>query len=121
MERVLKLGGIIYLETPNVNSWAFGYFKENWLSVGGHIFGFSNDSLGFLCERYGLRLKRIKSRAAKGVIQDALKYALRDKSLFLKLVTKNKAINFFVVRVMRLFLALIGKGDSLIAFIEKDS
>jgi 2-polyprenyl-3-methyl-5-hydroxy-6-metoxy-1,4-benzoquinol methylase len=118
IKRILKPGGIIYLETINQRSWAFRCFKENYLGIGSHIYAFSYQSLNFICEKAGLRIKKIRYGASKGVATDCLKNSLKEKQFFCSVLLGNKILRACLVKCVRLLLCIFRKGDALAVYIQ---
>jgi 2-polyprenyl-3-methyl-5-hydroxy-6-metoxy-1,4-benzoquinol methylase len=59
--RLLKPGGSLMLEVPNLDSWQFAFVREHWehLNTPRHLGHFTPDSLGHALARAGLRIAHI--------------------------------------------------------------
>lgn len=64
--RLLKPGGEIYLETPNIDSAGHANFRENWrgLEVPRHLTIFTPSSLAYTCQQAGFSVRRTGGIAA---------------------------------------------------------
>jgi len=115
MKRILKPGGKIYLETPNVRSFAAGCFKENWLGMGGHISGFSAQTLSFIGKKHGFSVKKTRFKSGKGTVLDALNYFWKNtaKRPLPDFILKNKVFQALIVKPLCVLLNLLRKGDAV--------
>lgn len=59
--RILKPGGVVFIELPNIDSVGYRLFKKRWqpLHVPQHLFHFSPSSLTALVEKLGFRVLQI--------------------------------------------------------------
>ncbi|MBN1346105.1 MAG: class I SAM-dependent methyltransferase [Phycisphaerae bacterium] len=124
--RLLRPGGVIVGETPNVDSWDYALFRRDW---GGyhtprHLYLFSDDNLPLLAEKAGFRVRSISSLlqpahwalSMQNLLQDALgRPRLRNGRnwLFTPLLLLALPINLVQMLVSR---------TSLVEFVfEKDA
>ena len=58
-QRLLKPGGVVVLSVPNVDSWSYALFKQNWIGFKNneHFYFFSRSSMGAMASQAGLRLE----------------------------------------------------------------
>ena len=70
IHRLLKPGGVVYIDTPNINSFGANFFGRNWrgLEAPRHLVLFNTASLVGLLRETGLNAIDIKRRTA--VLQD---------------------------------------------------
>ena len=64
MGRLLKQGGLLVLQSPNIDSWQYRVQKEKWeqFTVPGHLFYFSPKTLTLLLKNIGFQVKFIDQR-----------------------------------------------------------
>lgn len=62
-QRILAPGGRLYVEVPNIESWAFRWFGSRWsgLDLPRHLTHFSADTLRTMLEMAGFRVLAMKS------------------------------------------------------------
>ena len=115
MKRILKPGGTIYLETPNLKSFAASCFKEKWLGIGGHVTSFSAETLSYIGKKYGLSMKKIRFKSSKGIILNSLDYFWLDKFKrpLPNLILKNKTFYVLIVKPLCAVLNLFHRGDTV--------
>lgn len=78
IRRVLKPGGVVVIETPRFNSLSFKVLGRRERSVQncqGHIFFFTEKTLGALLEKNGFRVVRVK-RVGRTLTMDRFMYNL---------------------------------------------
>jgi len=115
MKRILKPCGAIYLETPNIKSFAASCFKEKWLGMRGHVSAFSAEILSYIGKKYGLSIKKIRFKSSKGIILNSLDYFWMDKFKrpLPNLILKNRAFYVFIVKPLCAVLNLFRRGDTI--------
>ncbi len=115
MKRILKPGGTIYLEVPNLKSFAASCFKEKWLGIGGHLTAFSAETLSYIGKKHGLSMKKIRFKSNKGIILISLNYFWMDKFKcpLPNSILKNKAFYVLIVKPLCAALNLFHRGDTI--------
>jgi 2-polyprenyl-3-methyl-5-hydroxy-6-metoxy-1,4-benzoquinol methylase len=109
--RLLQTGGFLIIRTGNAESWTTGFMRNRWeyfhlAKHGGHISFFNHASLRLLAHRAGFTTRLMQTRGV-GILKRA------DASPPIYRLCKMLA------ELMNLPSRLAGKGDELIAFLEK--
>lgn len=105
--RIMKKGGAVIIQVPNIKSLAFKLLRKNWcaLDVPRHLFHFDKRTLAELIKRQGFKIKDMHTISV-GTITSSCK---ADKYSWLK-------AGFFPLEVI---LNSIGTGDSLVCYAQK--
>lgn len=113
INKKLKKGGILFLETPNINSFNSNLLKENWPFIlpNEHLFYFSFESLIPILENNGFKvLETIRSGPFIYKKGNKLTKSIRSQKPTIKLKILNKIYGF---------LSTILFGDHLIIIAKK--
>ncbi len=78
LARVLKPGGLLVVETPNVEALGRDWFGANWYAndVPRHLILFSPRSLMLLAGRYGLTTAQVEMETSQKIVLNSIDYAV---------------------------------------------
>lgn len=113
--RLLTPGGRLYVEVPNIQSWAFRWFRGRWtgLDLPRHLTHFSAPTLRAMLESAGFRIQSIKGVAHPDWQRAS---ARRDAdSPFVLQLLRIKPIAHLVSWLAYLF----GRADSIMSIAER--
>jgi len=126
--KVLRVGGLVYLTTPNFNGLARNIAKSNWNIVHypEHLSYYTPKTIARLMKAHGFKTKKILTT---GVSVTRIKTSMKvsdqkfisptsDDEKIRNAFEKNRFMGF-VKNSINSILTLLGKGDSLKAFFEK--
>jgi len=102
--RILKLGGQIWISCPNVNSWQKKLFGRYWINwhVPFHIFHFSQNTLMSILQKTGFTIQEVRQKSP------ALWFA---QSVIGKIFAKpGKPTNYLRKPLLIVFLILLVRG-----------
>ena len=121
INRILKNDGVVFVHTPNIDSYQFEVTGDKWLhlDVPRHLIFYSPNTLSLLLRNVGLEVANIR-------------YPLFDFpfdfyiSLKQKIASKNSSVNFIispVLRVISLVVKLLPawRGSMVVAAVKKSS
>ncbi len=65
VRRIAKPGARIYITVPNIGSYGFAKYRDQWypLDLPRHLYHFDQATLSALCENAGLRLQSLSCRS----------------------------------------------------------
>ncbi len=115
--RKIKKDGLLFLALPNYNSLGRILFNKNWkgMDIPRHLYQFNTNSITYLLENNGFRIKYIKTNtlyiSSLKLLQGKL---LRDKHW-----TDNKIVKILLRDWFGKFLGLFGKGDNMLVVAQK--
>ncbi|PLX28274.1 hypothetical protein C0581_02970 [Candidatus Parcubacteria bacterium] len=121
----LKQGGVLYINTPNHDSFVAKLFKTYWYNLDAprHMFIFSPKSLQKILEGKGFDVHRVYTSSSTSGFTGSLEYFLRD-GLGLRIssdrIRKNKILNKLCVPVV-FVLDLFKKGDNVHIIAQKNN
>lgn len=125
IHRILKLGGKVVLQTPNLQSLGHRYFKEYWLGLDPprHLFLFNIRTLGSLVESVGFKVSSASSNSRISRFNFLVASTLKKngQSAYFTNPTfwaRIKSMAFFLM-INRLLLFDTTVGDELIVVGEK--
>lgn len=111
--RVLKVGGILAINTPNAASWTAKFMEERWegfslAGLGGHVSFFTPKSMGFLAHLAGLKVAKVETRNVRFYERDQCHPLL-----------------FRIAKIVAQLLAyparILGQGHDLLIFMRKEA
>ena len=129
IKRILHPGGIVLIRTPNMDSYGYKKFKNNWgpLETPRHLMLYSSKSLSTLAEITGLRVKSHLTLTANPSLFWSLEYQVRQRNgtdtSFGRtgIITSSQKLYINLLGLYEKYLVLLGKpyGEELQAVLVK--
>ena len=116
--RILAPGGKLYVEVPNIESWAFRWFGSRWagLDLPRHLTHFSMATLRTMIECAGFRVQSIRRVAHPHWLRSSARLARHEPgSPFLLQLLRIKPLAHFVSWLGY----MAGRADSIMAVAER--
>ena len=139
INRILRPGGLLYLDTPNFNSTNRYLFKENWsVFFPWHLYYFTSNSLTSICQKNNLFAKKIitedwgpistnnvyhslnsDKKISKVPSSSLMKFIFKFRSIIKPIYKAGKIISNIPLRLLS--MAKIYIGSKIIFIAEKKS
>jgi len=116
--RVLTPGGRLYVEVPNIESWAFRWFGSCWtgLNLPRHLTHFSTGTLRSMLESAGFQIRSMKAISHPDWLRSSARWAQREHhSSLVKQLLRVKP----VAHLTSWLAYLAGRADSIMAIAER--
>jgi SAM-dependent methyltransferase len=116
--RILVPGGRLYVEVPNIGSWAFRWFGSRWtgLDLPRHLTHFSADTLRMMLESAGFRVLSTKTVVHPDWLRSSARRAGRERgSPYLLRLLRLKPI----AHITSWLGYVMGRADSIMSIAER--
>jgi len=108
LARMLKIGGTLTVDVPNLGSLSAKLFRSRWynLDIPRHLFHFTPHTLSLLVQKSGLAVVSIKTRTDSKTLLASLNFFMKGG-----LATKINPVSLNVLRPAAWFLNKINRAD----------
>ncbi|MBI4567511.1 MAG: class I SAM-dependent methyltransferase [Planctomycetes bacterium] len=82
VRRLLRPGGVVYLNLPDISAWNFRLFRSCWfpLELPRHLFHFTPQTIARLAKKCGLRLARLSHNSGPGKFLESWQYLREERA-----------------------------------------
>ena len=113
IQRLLAPDGICIIRIPVCDSYAFEYYRENWVQLDAprHVFLHTNTSINYLVKKVGLKVEEI--------INDSINFSFIGSEQYKRGISLNSPDSFFKPFYKKIFSKGIFSSKELIEFSDK--
>jgi 2-polyprenyl-3-methyl-5-hydroxy-6-metoxy-1,4-benzoquinol methylase len=119
----LQPGGYVVVSVPNLASWGFRYFREDWwgLQLPHHLLHFTPQTLRRLLEAHGLEVRALRVLARPGWMKKSLAAARRAEGPARRRLAVRLGRSRLVASLLARWTGWTGAGDCIEAIAYRPS
>jgi ubiquinone/menaquinone biosynthesis C-methylase UbiE len=113
IQKLLSPNGICLIRIPVADSYAYEYYRENWVQLDAprHVFLHTNKSMAFLAEKVGLKVDEI--------INDSINFSFIGSEQYKRGISLTSPQSYFKPFYKKIFSKSIFSSKELIQFSER--
>jgi 2-polyprenyl-3-methyl-5-hydroxy-6-metoxy-1,4-benzoquinol methylase len=100
IEKILKKNGVVYIETPNLQSHLFHYERKDYtfLTPPAHLWIFSSSSFETMTKKSSLTIRKISTYSHPSHFVGIIKRVLRRNQIYIQFVKKTNRNSYIVIK-----------------------